>query len=72
MTITKVVGFKEFAGKAGFLCKMVIANNSRNREPAISIVVLKLPTVKGKRDSNIFLLVFEILNCYNLDKFNPN
>jgi len=49
---------------------MVIANNSRNREPAISIVVLKLPTVKGKRDSNIFLLVFEILNCYNSDKFN--
>ena len=36
----------------------------------ISIVILKLPTVKGKRDRNIFLLVFEILNCYNLDKFN--
>jgi len=51
---------------------MVIANNSKNREPAISIVVLKLPTVKGKRDGNIFLLVFEMLNCYNLDKLNPN
>ena len=27
---------------------MVIANHSKNREPALSIVVLKLPTVKGK------------------------
>jgi len=28
---------------------MEIANHSKNREPALSILVLKLPTVKGKR-----------------------